>query len=116
MHWAESWLKPLIKGEFSSKFLISPEFNKIEVEGYIKENYISSNRIGHITGVGDFRIRRIVLPEDPCPVRKAIEKKNKKINDNVDMNPELEHNEILQEYDETTGDQFEVENQVNQID
>ena len=51
------------------------------------------------------------MPEDPCPVRKVIEKRKKKQNDDVDM--DLTAETVIQSYDELKADAYEVENQVD---
>jgi pre-rRNA-processing protein TSR1 len=86
----------------------------LEIEGYIKDNYISCNRIGHITGYGDFRISKIVAIPDPCPIKKHQEHTKKVKEDNVDMELATEEDqEILQTYSEQNADLFKVENDVD---
>lgn len=86
----------------------------LEIEGYIKDNYISCNRIGHITGYGDFRISKIVAIRDPCPVKKHLEHKKKKREDNVDMEVAVDDDqEVLQTFNEEKADMFKVENDVD---
>jgi len=85
----------------------------LEIDGYIRANYISCNRIGHITGYGDFKISKILAVEDPCPVKKHVESKKKKKNDNVEMEDAQPTEASLQEFDNGFADPFAVENAVN---
>lgn len=94
---------------FSSNY--KPTESQLIVEGYIRENYLSCNRIAHITGVGDFKILQISAPDDPCTVKSHSEKLSKKVNDDTEMG--AESNQVLQEYDASKADGFEVENQVD---
>ena len=85
---------------------------KLEVSGYIRDNYLSCNRIGHLTGYGDFRIEQIVAANDPCPIKKHTESKRNKKQDNEEMEND-EVNQVIQTYNEATADLFQVENEVD---
>ena len=43
----------------------------IQISGYIHGNFLCANRPIHITDIGDFNINRILIGDDPCPVKKA---------------------------------------------
>ena len=84
----------------------------LEISGYIRENFLSCNRIGHITGYGDFKIQQIVAVNDPCPIKKHGESKRKKKQDNEEMDNE-ETIQVIQTWNEATADIFQVENEVD---
>lgn len=44
---------------------------EIHFDGYIKNNILSAKRLIHITGLQPqaFKIRRIEIARDPCPVK-----------------------------------------------
>lgn len=85
----------------------------LEIEGYIRENYLSCNRIGHITGYGDFKISKIIAVDDPNPIKKHVEKSRKKNQDNIEMAEEVNSEEILQTLNSATADSYQVENEVD---
>lgn len=83
----------------------------LEVEGYVRDNYLSCNRLAHITGYGDFRISKIVAVTDPYPTKVF---KEKKVKEDTEMNADEEVKEvILQEYN---ADKADAENQENEVD
>lgn len=46
--------------------------NELHIEGYIRNNFLNAKRLLHITGVNNpiaFRIKRIELAKDPCPMK-----------------------------------------------
>ena len=40
---------------------------KLAVEGYVRGNHLSTRRIIHVTGYGDFKVEEMMFPPDPCP-------------------------------------------------
>ena len=59
---------------------IDSQSNELMVSGYIKQNYLNTKRLMHITGVSaqqGFKIKQIEITADPCPMKlgkKEIEK------------------------------------------
>lgn len=78
------------------------------VEGYIKHNYLSTNRYGHITGYGDFKIKEIIAAEDPFPTKNLAERRKKAIDDNM-----AAVDEKIDQFNLEKADPVEVENEVN---
>jgi len=51
---------------------VDEQNNELQVTGYIKQNYLNSKRLVHITGVQGqqgFKIKQIELTPDPCPMK-----------------------------------------------
>jgi len=45
---------------------------EVHVEGYIKQNYLNAKRLLHITGINNplaFKIKKIEIVKDPCPMK-----------------------------------------------
>jgi hypothetical protein len=60
--------------------------DEIVVEGYLKKNYINTNRVIHLTGVGDFNLKSIETTNDPCPLKahyKGVEADKEKISSRI---------------------------------
>lgn len=59
---------------------ITPASREIQVTGYIKQNFLNTKRLVHLTGVQGqqgFKIKQIELVKDPCPMKlgkKEVEK------------------------------------------
>ena len=54
--------------------------DEIYVEGYIRQNYLNAKRLIHITGINNplaFRMKRIEIIKDPCPVKVSAKEKEK---------------------------------------
>jgi len=54
--------------------------SEIHVDGYIKQNFLNAKRLLHITGVQNplaFRIKRIEIAKDPCPMKISNKEKEK---------------------------------------
>ncbi|CDW72986.1 pre-rrna-processing protein tsr1 homolog [Stylonychia lemnae] len=54
--------------------------NEVHVEGYIKQNFLNAKRLLHITGVNNqlaFKIKRIEIAKDPCPMKISNKEKEK---------------------------------------
>jgi len=54
--------------------------NELCVEGYIKHNYLNAKRLLHATGIQNpvgFKIKRIELAKDPCPMKISNKEKEK---------------------------------------
>ena len=82
----------------------------LQIEGYIRDNYLSCNRLGHITGYGDFKISEISALNDPFPV-KILKESKKKVKEDVKMEDTKEI--IIQKYNKEKADDDRVENEVN---
>mmetsp|Transcript_43994 Transcript_43994/g.42582 ORF Transcript_43994/g.42582 Transcript_43994/m.42582 type:complete len:106 (+) Transcript_43994:222-539(+) len=52
---------------------------ELEVEGYIRQNYLNAKRLIHITGKYpiNFKIKKIELAKDLCPVKISQKEKDK---------------------------------------
>ena len=59
--------------------LTSVTNNELSFEGYIKGNLLNVRRLIHITGIHPqaFRIKRIEIAKDPCPVKVSQKEKEK---------------------------------------
>jgi pre-rRNA-processing protein TSR1 len=79
------------------------------VEGYIKHNYLSCNRYGHITGYGDFKIKQILASQDPYCTKNETEKRKKATADD-NMEPS---DRQIDEFTLERADPVELENEVN---
>lgn len=53
---------------------------ELKVEGYIRQNYLNTKRLIHISGHGNFKIKRIELADDPCPLKISHDHKEKMLN------------------------------------
>mmetsp|Transcript_28797 Transcript_28797/g.28504 ORF Transcript_28797/g.28504 Transcript_28797/m.28504 type:complete len:563 (-) Transcript_28797:264-1952(-) len=96
-------------------YMIASEYNEsngaLQVEGYIRDNYLSCNRLAHITGYGDFKISQIIATTDPYPTKMHKEKKKKA---DSEMNTDEEVKEvILQQYNQEKADADNVENEID---
>ena len=53
--------------------------DEVHIKGYIRQNYLSANRLVHITGlpVLSWKIKRIELATDPAPLKLSQKEKDK---------------------------------------
>jgi hypothetical protein len=53
--------------------------DEVHIKGYIKQNYLNAKRLVHITGIGKlgWKIKRIEIAQDPCPVKLTTKEKDK---------------------------------------
>ena len=53
--------------------------DEVHVKGYIRQNYLNSKRLVHITGmpVLSWKIKRIEVAADPTPLKLSIKDKEK---------------------------------------
>lgn len=53
--------------------------DEVHIKGYIKQNYLNAKRLIHITGIGKlaWKIKRIEVAQDPCPVKLTTKEKDK---------------------------------------
>jgi hypothetical protein len=53
--------------------------DEVHIKGYIKQNYLNAKRLIHITGAGKlaWKIKRIEVATDPCPVKLTSKEKDK---------------------------------------
>lgn len=53
--------------------------DEVHIKGYIKQNYLNAKRLIHVTGLGKvaWRIKRIEVATDPCPVKLSTKEKEK---------------------------------------
>jgi len=53
--------------------------DEVHVKGYIRQNFLNSKRLVHITGipVQSWKIKRIEFASDPCPVKLSQKEKDK---------------------------------------
>lgn len=59
---------------------ISLQNNEIQVEGYIRQNFLNVKRLMHITNIQEvqgFKIKRIEIAKDPCPMKISNKEKEK---------------------------------------
>jgi pre-rRNA-processing protein TSR1 len=58
---------------------VNEEKRELEFEGYIRGNILNVKRLIHITGVHPqaFKVRRIEIAKDPCPVKVSQKEKEK---------------------------------------
>lgn len=53
--------------------------DEVHIRGYVKQNYLNCNRLVHLTGLGKvaWKIKRIEVAQDPCPVKLSTKEKDK---------------------------------------
>jgi len=53
--------------------------DEVHLRGYIRQNYLNANRLVHLTGLGKvgYRVKRIEVASDPCPVKLSTKEKDK---------------------------------------
>lgn len=53
--------------------------DEVHIKGYIKQNYLNAKRLIHVTGAGKlaWKIKRIEVATDPCPVKLTSKEKDK---------------------------------------
>lgn len=54
--------------------------NELHIDGYIKQNFLNAKRLIHITGINNhlaFKIKRIEIAQDPCPMKISSKEKEK---------------------------------------
>lgn len=58
---------------------INADKRELHFEGYIRQNILNVKRLVHLTGVfpQSFRIKRIEIAKDPCPVKISQKEKDK---------------------------------------
>lgn len=58
---------------------INADKRELHFEGYIRQNILNVKRLVHLTGVfpHSFRIKRIEIAKDPCPVKISQKEKDK---------------------------------------
>ena len=53
--------------------------DEVHIKGYIRQNFLNAKRLVHLTGIPvlSWRIKRIELASDPCPVKLSQREKDK---------------------------------------
>lgn len=53
--------------------------DEVHIKGYIRQNYLNAKRLVHLTGLGRvaWKIKRIEVASDPCPVKLSAKEKEK---------------------------------------
>lgn len=51
---------------------VDKQNKEIEVRGYIKQNFLNTKRLIHLTGIASqqgYKIKQIEISSDPCPMK-----------------------------------------------
>lgn len=53
--------------------------DEVHLRGYIRQNFLNARRLIHVTGLTQvaWRIKRIEVALDPCPVKLSVREKEK---------------------------------------